>query len=75
MLWLPPGLGNAAGQVCDERLAPVNAKRVYWVMSEKNLLLLHDRLQCTMPVREHNSKVEAICAGADTAATMAKSYG
>lgn len=42
-------------QLRDEGLPPVNAKRVYRVMSEHNLLLLHDKLQ--RPQREHNGKI------------------
>lgn len=39
----------------NEGLLPVNAKRVYRVMSENNLLLLHDKPQ--RPQREHNGKI------------------
>nr|ALD82334.1 transposase [Raoultella ornithinolytica] len=42
-------------QLRDEGLPPVNAKRVYRVMSEHNLLLLHDKPQ--RPQREHNGKI------------------
>lgn len=42
-------------QLRDEGLPPVNAKRVYRVMSEHNLLLLHDKPQ--WPQREHNGKI------------------
>ncbi|EDW4373885.1 IS3 family transposase [Salmonella enterica subsp. diarizonae] len=42
-------------QLRDEGLPPVNAKRVYRVMSENNLLLLHDKPQ--RPKREHNGKI------------------
>jgi putative transposase len=44
-------------QARDEGLAPVNAKRVYRVMSENSLLLLHDRPPRPVPGREHNGKV------------------
>lgn len=37
------------------RRLPVNAKRVYRVMREHNLLLLHDKIH--QPQREHNSKI------------------
>lgn len=42
-------------QLHDEGLPPVNAKRVYRVMSEHKLLLLHDKPQ--RPQREHNGKI------------------
>ena len=42
-------------QLRDEGLPPVNAKRVYRVMNEHNLLLLHDKPQ--RPQREHNGKI------------------
>ncbi|EIX3165083.1 sulfurtransferase-like selenium metabolism protein YedF [Salmonella enterica] len=42
-------------QLRNEGLPPVNAKRVYRVMSENNLLLLHDKPQ--RPKREHNGKI------------------
>lgn len=42
-------------QLRDEGLPPVNAKRVYRVMSENNLLLLHDKPP--RPKREHNGKI------------------
>lgn len=44
-------------QARDAGLAPVNAKRVYRVMSENSLLLLHDRPPRPVPEREHNGKV------------------
>nr|CDS58092.1 Transposase ORF B, insertion element IS2, family IS3 [Serratia symbiotica] len=56
-----PGYGYRRGwailrkQSRNEGLPPVNAKRVYRVMSENRLLLLHDKPQC--PQREHNGKV------------------
>lgn len=42
-------------QLRDEGLPPVNAKRVYRVMSEHKLLLLHNKPQ--RPQREHNGKI------------------
>ena len=42
-------------QLREEGLPPVNARRVYRVMSEHNLLLLHDKPQ--RPQREHNGKI------------------
>lgn len=42
-------------QLCDEGLPPVNAKRVYRVMSEHNLLLLHDKPE--RPKREHKGRI------------------
>ncbi|HAK4778208.1 TPA: IS3 family transposase [Salmonella enterica] len=38
-----------------EGLAPVNAKRLYRIMSEHNLLLLHDKPE--RPKREHKGKI------------------
>lgn len=42
-------------QLCDEGLLPVNAKRVYHVMSEHKLLLLHDKPE--RPKREHKGRI------------------
>lgn len=42
-------------QLRDETLPPVNAKRVYRIMSEHNLLLLHDRPE--RPKREHKGRI------------------
>jgi putative transposase len=42
-------------QLRDEALPPVNAKRVYRIMSEHNLLLLHDRPE--RPKREHKGRI------------------
>lgn len=42
-------------QLRDEGLLPVNAKRVYRVMREHNLLLLDDKPY--LPQREHNGKI------------------
>jgi putative transposase len=57
VLWLPPVWAVLRRQARDEGLAPVNAKRVYRVMSENSLLLLHDRPPRPVPGREHNGKV------------------
>nr|WP_323095090.1 IS3 family transposase [Klebsiella quasipneumoniae] len=38
-----------------EGLPPVNAKRLYRIMSEHNLLLLHDKPE--LPMREHKGKI------------------
>lgn len=42
-------------QLIGEGLPPVNAKRVYRVMSEHNLLLLHDKPE--RPKREHKGRI------------------
>jgi putative transposase len=42
-------------QLRDEELPPVNARRVYRVMREHNLFLLHDKPQRSQ--REHNGKI------------------
>lgn len=42
-------------QLHDETLPPVNAKRVYRIMSEHNLLLLHDKPE--RPKREHKGRI------------------
>lgn len=42
-------------QLRNEGLPPVNAKRVYRVIREHNLLLLHDKPQ--RPKRKHNGKI------------------
>lgn len=39
----------------SEGQPPVNAKRLYRIMSEHNLLLLHDKPEC--PKREHKGKI------------------
>ncbi|HBW8058018.1 IS3 family transposase [Klebsiella variicola] len=41
-----------------EGLAPVNAKRLYRIMSEHNLLLLHDKPE--RPKREHKGKIAVV---------------
>ncbi len=42
-------------QRCTEGQPPVNAKRLYRIMSEHNLLLLHDKPE--RPKREHKGKI------------------
>lgn len=42
-------------QRCTEGLSPVNARRLYRIMSEHNLLLLHDKPE--QPKREHKGKI------------------
>lgn len=57
-------------QLSGEGLPPVNAKRIYRVMREHNLLLLHDKPE--RPKREHKGRIavaESDCAGAQTASS------
>lgn len=49
------GVGILRKQRRAEGLSPANAKRIYRIMSEHNLLLLHDKSE--RPKRKHKSKI------------------